>query len=110
MPLGYGKTFYDPAVNWNYKTEPDPGPGRQCRPLAARQAARRFEFDQRHGVDQGPPADYDDWRDQGNPGWGFDDLLPAFKAIEDNAGRRRSLARCRRAAACDGLLGATFTR
>ena len=25
MPLGYGKTFYDPAVNWNYKTEPDPG-------------------------------------------------------------------------------------
>ncbi|TIX94486.1 MAG: choline dehydrogenase, partial [Mesorhizobium sp.] len=25
MPLGYGKTFFDPAVNWNYKTEPDPG-------------------------------------------------------------------------------------
>src|SRR5690554_4438111 len=25
MPLGYGKTFYDPAVNWNYRAEPDPG-------------------------------------------------------------------------------------
>ena len=25
MPLGYGKTFFDPAVNWNYKPEPDPG-------------------------------------------------------------------------------------
>ncbi len=25
MPLGYGKTFFDPAVNWNYKAEPDPG-------------------------------------------------------------------------------------
>ncbi|TIQ46809.1 MAG: choline dehydrogenase, partial [Mesorhizobium sp.] len=23
MPLGYGKTFFDPAVNWNYKTDPD---------------------------------------------------------------------------------------
>ena len=21
---GYGKTFFDPAVNWNYRTEPDP--------------------------------------------------------------------------------------
>src|SRR4051812_19026675 len=27
MPLGYGKTFFDPAVNWNYKPEPDPGLG-----------------------------------------------------------------------------------
>ena len=34
---------------------------------------------------RGHPADYDAWRDQGNPGWGFTDLLPAFKAIEDNA-------------------------
>ena len=25
MPLGYGKLFYDPAVNWMYKSEPDPG-------------------------------------------------------------------------------------
>ncbi|MCB2121639.1 MAG: GMC family oxidoreductase N-terminal domain-containing protein, partial [Rhodobacteraceae bacterium] len=25
LPLGYGKLFFDPAVNWMYKTEPDPG-------------------------------------------------------------------------------------
>ena len=25
MPLGYGKLFYDPSVNWAYRTEPDPG-------------------------------------------------------------------------------------
>jgi hypothetical protein len=25
LPLGYGKLFYDPAVNWCYRTEPDPG-------------------------------------------------------------------------------------
>ena len=55
MPLGYGKTFFDPAVNWNYRTEPDPGPCRQCRPLAARQGARRLQLDQRHGLDPGPP-------------------------------------------------------
>ena len=25
VPLGYGKTFYDKAINWAYLTEPDPG-------------------------------------------------------------------------------------
>jgi choline dehydrogenase len=25
MPLGYGKTFFDPKVNWMYRAEPDPG-------------------------------------------------------------------------------------
>ena len=27
IPLGYGKTFADPRVNWCYETEPDPGIG-----------------------------------------------------------------------------------
>ena len=25
VPIGYGKSFYDPRVNWMYQTEPDPG-------------------------------------------------------------------------------------
>ena len=25
LPLGYGKLFFDPKVNWMYRTEPDPG-------------------------------------------------------------------------------------
>ena len=36
-------------------------------------------------------------RAAGNPGWGFDDLLPAFKAIEDNEAGADALARRRRA-------------
>ena len=24
MPLGYGRTFYDKSINWNYHAEPDP--------------------------------------------------------------------------------------
>ncbi len=54
MPLGYGKTFFDPAVNWNYRDRARSGPCRQCRPLAARKGPRRVELDQRHGLDQGP--------------------------------------------------------
>jgi choline dehydrogenase len=33
---------------------------------------------------RGHRADYDEWRDGGCPGWGYDDLLPYFKRAEDN--------------------------
>ncbi|MFI0845417.1 GMC family oxidoreductase [Mesorhizobium sp. IMUNJ 23232] len=84
MPLGYGKTFYDPAVNWNYKTEPDPGLAGNAdhwprgKVLGGSSSINAMVWIRGH------QADYDSWRDQGNPGWGFDELLPAFKAIEDN--------------------------
>jgi choline dehydrogenase len=32
---------------------------------------------------RGHPRDYDDWRAAGNPGWGFADVLPAFKKAEN---------------------------
>ena len=31
---------------------------------------------------RGAKTDFDDWRDAGNPGWGWDDVKPAFEAIE----------------------------
>ncbi|HVS29257.1 MAG TPA: FAD-dependent oxidoreductase [Solirubrobacteraceae bacterium] len=33
---------------------------------------------------RGHRADYDEWRDEGCEGWGFDDLLPYFIRAEDN--------------------------
>ena len=33
---------------------------------------------------RGPRADYDAWAAAGNPGWGFDELLPYFKRAEHN--------------------------
>ena len=33
---------------------------------------------------RGAREDYDAWRDAGNAGWGYDDLLPLFKRSEDN--------------------------
>jgi choline dehydrogenase-like flavoprotein len=33
---------------------------------------------------RGNRLDYEEWRDLGNKGWGFDDVLPYFKKSEDN--------------------------
>jgi choline dehydrogenase len=86
MPLGYGKTFFDPAVNWNYRTEPDPGLAGNAdhwprgKVLGGSSSINAMVWIRGH------PTDYDHWREFGNPGWGYDDVLPAFKAIEDNEG------------------------
>ncbi len=33
---------------------------------------------------RGNPLDYDEWRDLGCPGWGWNEMLPYFKRAEDN--------------------------
>lgn len=84
MPLGYGKTFFDPAVNWNYRTEPDPGlAGTADHWPRGRLLGGSSSINAMVWI-RGAREDYDDWRDLGNPGWGYDDVLPVFKAIEDN--------------------------
>ncbi|MDE3079851.1 MAG: GMC family oxidoreductase N-terminal domain-containing protein [Paracoccaceae bacterium] len=84
LPLGYGKLFYDPSVNWLYRTEPDPGLAGQAdhwprgRLLGGSSSINAMVYIRGH------KADYEDWKAAGNPGWGWDDVLPAYRAMEDN--------------------------
>ena len=84
MPLGYGKLFYDPKVNWCYRTEPDPGLNGVAdhwprgKLLGGSSSINAMVWIRGH------PGDYEDWNAAGNPGWGWEDVLPAFKALEDN--------------------------
>lgn len=84
MPLGYGKTFYNPAVNWMYAAEPDAGLNNQCdhwprgKVLGGSSSINAMVWIRGH------PSDYESWKAAGNTGWGWDDVLPAFKAMEDN--------------------------
>ncbi len=83
MPLGYGKLFYDPAVNWLYRTEPDPGLNGQRdhwprgKLLGGSSSINAMVWIRGHA------SDYDDWGAI-VPGWGWSDVLPAFRAMEDN--------------------------
>ncbi|RNJ46798.1 choline dehydrogenase [Mesorhizobium erdmanii] len=84
MPLGYGKTFFDPAVNWNYKTEADPGLGGNVDHWPRGKLLGGSSSINAMVWIRGAREDFDDWRAAGNPGWGYDELLPIFKALEDN--------------------------
>ncbi|MBK0398519.1 GMC family oxidoreductase N-terminal domain-containing protein [Limibaculum sp. M0105] len=84
MPLGYGKLFFDPAVNWLYRTEADPGLAGQRdhwprgKLLGGSSAINAMVYIRGHA------SDYEDWEAAGNPGWGWDEVLAAYRAIEDN--------------------------
>lgn len=82
-PLGYGKTFFDPAVNWAYDTEVDPGLGGRAdfwprgKVLGGSSSINAMVWCRGH------PEDYEEWKRGGATGWGWDDVLAAYKAIED---------------------------
>ena len=84
-PIGYGKTFYDPSVNWMYMTEADPGiNGRQSYWPRGKVLGGSSSINAMVYI-RGQAADYDDWRDLGNDGWGWDDVLPYFRKAETAA-------------------------
>ena len=85
VPIGYGKSFYDRRVNWMYMAEPEEGlAGRisywpRGKVLGGSSAINAMVYI------RGQAQDYDDWAARGNPGWGWDDVLPVFKKLEDHA-------------------------
>ena len=84
MPLGYGKLFHHPRLNWNYRTEPDPGlEGQSDHWPRGKLLGGSSSINAMVWV-RGHPEDYEDWARAGNPGWGWGDVLPAFRAMEDN--------------------------
>jgi choline dehydrogenase len=86
LPIGYGRTFFDKKINWMYETEPDAGlNGRSFYWPRGKVIGGSGSINAMVYV-RGQPADFDAWRDMGNPGWGFADVLPYFRKSEDHGG------------------------
>ena len=84
IPVGYFKTIHNPNVDWCYKTEPDPGlNGRSIEWPRGKVLGGSSSLNGLLYV-RGQPQDYDRWRQMGNSGWGWDDVLPLFKRAENN--------------------------
>lgn len=82
IPVGYFKTIKNSALNWMYETEPDPGlNGRSINWPRGKTLGGSSSINGLLYV-RGQPQDYDSWRQMGNTGWGWDDVLPLFKRSE----------------------------
>jgi choline dehydrogenase len=83
LPIGYGKSFFDPRVNWMYRTVAEEAlAGRQGYWPRGKVLGGSGSINAMVHV-RGQAGDFDDWRDAGNPGWGWADVLPHFKKSED---------------------------
>ncbi|MEN8842217.1 MAG: choline dehydrogenase [Octadecabacter sp.] len=84
IPVGYFKTIHNPKVDWCYKTEPDAGlNGRSIEWPRGKVLGGSSSLNGLLYV-RGQQQDYDRWRQMGNKGWGWDDVLPLFKRAENN--------------------------
>lgn len=85
LPVGYVWNRAHPRGNWLYRTEPEPSSGDRSmlwprgKVLGGSSAINGLLYI------RGQARDYDEWRDLGNPGWGWDDVLPYFRKAEDQA-------------------------
>ena len=83
VPLGYGKLFKEKSVNWMYQTEPEPElGGRQVFQPRGKVLGGSSSINGLLYV-RGQHEDYDRWRQRGNAGWGYDDVLPYFRKAEN---------------------------
>jgi len=83
VPLGYGRLFKEKTVNWMYQTEPEPGlDGRTIFQPRGKVLGGSSSINGLLYV-RGQHEDYDRWRQHGNSGWGFDDVLTYFKKAEN---------------------------
>lgn len=81
-PAGMGKLYFNKVLNWNYHTEPMAMlKGRRMywprgKTLGGSSSINGMVFIRGHR------GDFDSWRDLGNPGWSYDEVLPYFRSME----------------------------
>ncbi|EFO30212.1 alcohol dehydrogenase (acceptor) [Roseibium sp. TrichSKD4] len=83
VPVGYFKTMHNPSVDWCYRTDKDKGlNGRAIDWPRGKVLGGSSSLNGLLYV-RGQKEDYDRWRQMGNEGWGWDDVLPLFKRSEN---------------------------
>ncbi len=83
VPGGIFKLINNPAVDWCFQTEPEPGLGGRRMGLPVGRVLGGSSSINGMIYIRGQREDYDGWAAQGNRGWGYDDVLPLFRRSED---------------------------
>lgn len=97
IPAGFIKMLFNPTYTWQFKTEPGDAikgrsiPTTQGRTLGGSSSINGMVYN------RGQRADFDNWAQRGNRGWGYVDVLPYFKRGE----RRLALRAARESTTID---------
>ena len=84
IPVGYLFAIGNPRADWMYKTEPEAGlNGRSLAYPRGKVIGGSSSINAMVSM-RGQAADYDGWRALGLPGWGWSDMLPCFRRLEDH--------------------------
>ncbi|MDD9917337.1 MAG: GMC family oxidoreductase N-terminal domain-containing protein, partial [Rhodospirillaceae bacterium] len=75
IPVGYFKTMLNPKTDWCYETEPDPGLNGRSIPWPRGKVLGGSSSINGLVYIRGQSHDYDQWRQLGNTGWAWDDVL-----------------------------------
>ena len=84
IPVGYLYCIGNPKVDWGFKTEPEPGLNGRAIDYPRGKVLGGCSSINGMIYMRGQARDYDHWAQLGNPGWGWDDVLPYFLKSEDN--------------------------
>ena len=83
IPVGYFKTMHNPNTDWCFKIESDPGlNGRRMNYPRGKTLGGSSSINGLLYI-RGQSNDYNYWRQLGNVGWSWEDVLPYFKKAEN---------------------------
>jgi choline dehydrogenase len=84
VPVGYLYCMNNPRTDWMMHTEPEPGLGGRALSYPRGKVLGGCSSINGMIYMRGQAADYEHWRQLGNRGWGWSDVLPYFMRSEDN--------------------------
>ena len=91
IPAGFSKLMSGSAFNWRFQTEPEPNVVDRSIAIPRGKGLGGSSLINGMIFVRGQPGDYDAWERSGAPGWGFADVLPYFKRLENFAGGESAL-------------------
>jgi choline dehydrogenase-like flavoprotein len=84
IPVGYLFAIGNPRSDWMFKTEAEPGLNGRALAYPRGKVIGGCSAINAMISMRGQAADYDHWRQLGLTGWGYGDVLPAFRKLEDH--------------------------
>jgi choline dehydrogenase len=84
IPVGYLFAIGNPRCDWMFETEPEPGlNGRALKYPRGKVIGGCSAINAMISM-RGQAADYDHWRQLGLTGWGWDDVRPMFRRLDNH--------------------------